>query len=232
MALIIGNWKMNGLRSGLDEAGKVAEGKREGDRLVICPPSTLLMAMAEALDGTGVEVGAQDCHMSASGAHTGRVSAEMLKDAGATYCIIGHSECRDECGDTDGLLGEKLAAVLRAGLKPVFCVGESLETREAGGAIDHVKRQLEVVEGEAGRAIVAYEPIWAIGTGKTPSADDIAAMHEAMHAVLGDGTELLYGGSVKPANAAEILSLPHVDGALVGGASLKAEDFLGIAHAS
>jgi triosephosphate isomerase len=232
MALIIGNWKMNGLRSGLEQARLVAEGRREGDRLVICPPTTLLMKMAEELDGTGVELGAQDCHMGESGAHTGRISAEMLKDAGAGYCIIGHSECREECGDTDAGLKDKLAAVLRAGLKPVFCVGESLEIREAGGAIDHVKKQLEVVAPEAGKAIVAYEPIWAIGTGRTPSPDDIAAMHEAMHGLLGSDTPLLYGGSVKPSNAKEILSIAHVDGALVGGASLQSEDFLGIAHAS
>lgn len=232
MALIIGNWKMNGLKAGLTEAKKVAEGAEPGDQLVICPPATLIMAMSEALAGSNVLLGGQDCHAKESGAHTGRISAEMIADAGATYCITGHSECRDELRDNDDVLAGKVEAILRAGLVPVFCVGESLETRETGKAESFVKAQLELVHGIADRVIVAYEPIWAIGTGKVPSTEDIAAMHQSMRDYLGEKTPLLYGGSVKPSNATEILTVPHVGGALVGGASLKAEDFLGIARAA
>ena len=232
MALIIGNWKMNGLLAGLSEAKAIAEGASGGSQLVICPPSTLLAAMSDLLKDTDVQTGGQDCHPKETGAHTGRISAEMVADAGARYCIIGHSECREELGDSDSLLGEKTEAVLRAGLVPIFCVGESLETRDAGEAEDFVREQLKVVTDKADKLIVAYEPIWAIGTGRTPSIDDIASMHAAMRATLGDQTPLLYGGSVKPGNAAEILAVDNVDGALVGGASLKATDFLAIAGAA
>ncbi|GGY49477.1 triose-phosphate isomerase [Parvularcula lutaonensis] len=231
MALIVGNWKMNGLRSSLAEARRIAEGAPDGHDLAICPPATLLWAMSEALEGSAVKTGGQDCHPKESGAHTGRISAEMIADAGASYCIVGHSECREECGDTDDILAAKLAAVLRAGLVPIFCVGESLETREAGEAVSFVTAQLGVVMDLAEKVVVAYEPIWAIGTGKVPGVDDIAEMHQAMRDRLGETTPLLYGGSVKPGNASEILAVPHVGGALVGGASLKADDFLGIARA-
>lgn len=236
MALIIGNWKMNGLQAALDEARVIREtaGNHavEGEQLVLCPPATLLPLMSTLLKGSTVLTGGQDCHASAKGAHTGRVSAEMLADAGANYCIIGHSECRAECGDHDLTLGPKVEAVLRAGLVPIFCVGESLQTRDQGKAEDFVSKQLDVVSGYANRIIVAYEPIWAIGTGRTPVAADIVAMHAMMREKLGPKTPLLYGGSVKPDNAAEILSLANVDGALVGGASLKAADFLAISRAA
>ncbi|MEM9839203.1 MAG: triose-phosphate isomerase [Pseudomonadota bacterium] len=235
MALIIGNWKMNGLKAAMAEAEAIAAGASalaDQHQLVLCPPATLLPMMSHAMQGSAVLTGGQDCHPAVSGAHTGRISAEMMADAGATYCIIGHSECRAECGDTDEVLSEKVAAVLRAGMVPIFCVGESLQTREGGSAEPFVSEQLEVVVGIADRVIVAYEPIWAIGTGLTPTNEDIAAMHAMMHQKLGDKTPLLYGGSVKPANAGEILNVPHVGGALVGGASLKADDFLGIAKAA
>lgn len=234
MALIIGNWKMHGLRAAMPEVEDIADGASDlADRhqLVICPPATLLATLSEALKGTAVLTGGQDCHPAVSGAHTGRVSAEMVADAGGTYCIVGHSECREQCGDDDQILSEKVAAVLRAGMVPIFCVGESLETRETGAAEPFVAEQLEVVAGIADRVIVAYEPIWAIGTGRTPTSDDIGAMHAMMREKMGTKTPLLYGGSVKPGNAAEILAVANVDGALVGGASLKADDFLGIARA-
>ena len=231
MALIVGNWKMNGTRSSLAEAKRIGAEAPEGHELAICPPATLLWAMAETLEGTPVKFGGQDCHPKETGAHTGRISAEMIAETGATYCIIGHSECRDECGDTDAFLREKVEAAFRAGLMPIFCVGESLETREAGNAVAFVTGQLDTVADVADRIVVAYEPIWAIGTGRVPSTEDIAEMHQAMRDKLGEKTPLLYGGSVKPGNAAEILAVSHVGGALVGGASLKADDFLGIARA-
>ena len=236
MSLIIGNWKMHGLKDALGEARAISGGAamlpEDKHQLVICPPYTLLAMMAEALMETNVLIGGQDCHPSPSGAHTGRISAEMVADCGATYCIIGHSECRDELGDDDELLSRKVEGALRAGLVPIFCVGESLELRETGHAETFVNGQLDVVAKIADRVIVAYEPIWAIGTGKVPTVEDIAAMHAMMRERLGGSTPLLYGGSVKPGNAAEILAVENVNGALVGGASLKAEDFLGIAQAA
>ena len=236
MALIIGNWKMNGLQAALDEARVIREtaGNHavEGEQLVLCPPATLLPLMSALLKGSTVLTGGQDCHPSEKGAHTGRISAEMLADAGANYCIIGHSECRAECGDHDLTLAPKVEAVLRAGLVPIFCVGESLATRDQGKAEEFVSTQLNVVTGHAHRIVVAYEPIWAIGTGHTPVVEDIVAMHAMMREKMGTKTPLLYGGSVNPNNAAEILALENVDGALVGGASLKANDFLAIARAA
>jgi triosephosphate isomerase len=236
MALVIGNWKMNGIRAALDEARKVAERANyrasDSEQIVICPPATLLLTMSEMLKTANVLTGAQDCHPEAAGAHTGRLSAEMLADAGASYCIIGHSECRAECGDHDMTLGPKVDAVLRAGMVPVFCVGESLKTRDAGEAEAFVEKQLAVVADKADRVVVAYEPIWAIGTGRTPSNEDIAAMHAMMRDRLGPTTPLLYGGSVKPSNAKDILSIENVGGALVGGASLNADDFIAIARAA
>lgn len=236
MPLIVGNWKMHGLKDALGEARAVAGGAaslpEDQHQLVICPPYTLLAMMAEALKETNVLVGGQDCHPSQSGAHTGRISPEMVADAGASYCIVGHSECRDELGDDDDVLGRKVEGVMRAGMVPIFCVGESLKVRDAGHAEAFVSGQLDVVTKISHRVIVAYEPIWAIGTGKVPTPEDIATMHAMMRDRLGVSTVLLYGGSVKPSNAAEILSIPHVNGALVGGASLRAEDFLGIAQAA
>ena len=239
--LIAGNWKMNGLEVALDEARAVAAAVDEqppAARVALCPPATLVHRMAEALAGGGVAVGGQDCRAEASGAFTGDISAEMLVDCGATLVILGHSERRAGYGETDALVAAKTLAALRAGLEPIVCVGETLAEREVG-------RTLEVVTGQvrgslpaelAGRAFaVAYEPVWAIGTGLTPTLAQIEEVHVAIRAVLierfgseGASTPILYGGSVKPSNAAEILAVRDVGGALVGGASLKAADFLGI----
>ena len=237
--LIAGNWKMNGLAAALDEARTVAVGAAGATaRVAICPPATLIHRMSEALAGTNVLVGGQDAHTAPSGAHTGDVAAEQLADAGAVLVIVGHSERRADHGETDALVAAKVQAALRAGLEPIVCVGETLEERKAG-------RALEVVTGQvrgslpaelAGNAFsVAYEPVWAIGTGLTPTTPEIEEMHRAIRATLvemfgeaGKVVPILYGGSVKPANAAEILQADEVGGALVGGASLKAADFLGI----
>ncbi|MDP2259563.1 MAG: triose-phosphate isomerase [Caulobacter sp.] len=239
--LIAGNWKMNGLEVALDEARAVAaavDAQPPAARVALCPPATLVHRMAQALVGGGVAVGGQDCRAEASGAFTGDVSAEMLADCGATLVILGHSERRAGYDETDALVAAKTLAALRAGLEPIICVGETLAEREAA-------RTLEIVTGQvrgslppelAGKAFaVAYEPVWAIGTGLTPTLAQIEEVHVAIRAVLverfgaeGAGVPILYGGSVKPSNAAEILAVKDVGGALVGGASLKAEDFLGI----
>ncbi|MBW8269115.1 triose-phosphate isomerase [Caldovatus aquaticus] len=241
--LIAGNWKMHGLRAdGLALARAVAEGARGLDaELVVCPPATLIAAVAEALAGTPVAVGGQDCHAREKGPHTGDISAPMLADAGARYVIVGHSERRAGHGETDAMVRAKAAAAFAAGLVPIVCVGESEAERLAGQAEAVVTRQLagSLPEGFAARGgVVAYEPVWAIGTGRTPTEADIAAMHGAIRAHLartapeGAGVRLLYGGSVKPGNARAILAQPDVDGALVGGASLVAADFLAIAAAA
>ncbi|WP_371132635.1 triose-phosphate isomerase [Phenylobacterium sp.] len=237
--LIAGNWKMNGLENDLAEAAAVAAGVgATATRVAICPPATLIERMARALAGSKVDVGGQDCRAQASGAFTGDVSAEMLAQAGARLVILGHSERRAGYGETDALVAAKALAALRGGLEPIVCVGETLEERKAG-------RTLEVVTGQvrgslpaelAGRAFsVAYEPVWAIGTGLTPSVAEIEEVHRAIRATLreelGEASNrapILYGGSVKPSNAAEILHAAEVGGALVGGASLKAQDFLAI----
>jgi triosephosphate isomerase len=239
--LIAGNWKMNGLATSLGEARAVAEAleaRPPAARVALCPPATLVSRMAEAMAGTGVEVGGQDCRAETSGAFTGDISAPMLVDAGAALVILGHSERRAGYGETDALVAAKVEAALAAGLEPIVCVGETLAERESG-------RTLAVVTGQvsgslpaslAGKAFaVAYEPVWAIGTGLTPTLEQIEEVHVAIRAtlleVLGDTgfkAPILYGGSVKPSNAAEILGLKEVGGALVGGASLKAADFLGI----
>jgi len=237
--LIVGNWKMNGLGAALDEAQAVAAGLgAAAARVGICPPATLVERMSRALAGTLVAVGGQDCRAEASGAYTGDVSAEMLADAGATLVILGHSERRAGFGETNALVAAKTEAALRAGLEPIVCVGETLAEREAGDAIAIVTGQVRgsLPAALAGRPFaVAYEPVWAIGTGLTPTTDQIAEIHAAIRAelvaILGEAgarAPILYGGSVKPANAAEILSMAEVGGALVGGASLKASDFLGI----
>lgn len=243
--LIAGNWKMNGLQAARAEARKLVEslgGVAPADAdILICPPATLVADMARELEGSGVATGGQDCHAAESGAHTGDVSAEMLADAGAAYVIVGHSERRADHGEDDAHVCEKAKAALRAGLSAIVCVGESEAQREKGVQEDVVEVQLDgsVPKAATGSSLaVAYEPVWAIGTGKTPSLDDIAAMHawirERLHHILGDEAEnvrILYGGSVKPGNAAEILRLEQVDGALVGGASLKAPDFIQIIQA-
>lgn len=237
--LIAGNWKMNGTAGALAEAQAVAAGApASGVRVALCPPATLVERMSRALAGGAVVIGGQDCHAEASGAFTGDVSAEMLADAGARLVILGHSERRAVHGESDGDVAAKVEAALRGGLEPIICVGETLDEREAGRALEVVTRQVRgsLPPSLAGKAFtVAYEPVWAIGTGLTPSSDDIVEIHQAIRATLremfgagGDAPAILYGGSVKPGNAAEILGLPEVGGALVGGASLKAADFLAI----
>ena len=239
--LIAGNWKMNGT---LREAARLAEAVREGVDgvdLLVCPPFPHIHAVAVALLGGRVAVGAQDCHAAAKGAHTGDVSAAMLRDVGATHVILGHSERRSDHAENDAAVLAKTTAALGVGLVPIICVGETEAERLAGVADSVVQKQLaaSVPYGfvTAG-GIIAYEPVWAIGTGRTPTEEDIAAIHGVMRAALVDRfgpaartTRLLYGGSVKPENAAGILGLPDVDGALVGGASLSAKDFLAIARA-
>ncbi|MBO6538665.1 MAG: triose-phosphate isomerase [Rhizobiaceae bacterium] len=243
--LVAGNWKMNGLSSSLGELTLIGQGFMKGldteaDAL-ICVPATLLARAAEVLASTPVAAGGEDCHFNASGAHTGDVSAEMLKDAGASHVIVGHSERRADHGETDSLVAQKAEAGWRAGLVSIICIGETIEERDAGRTLDVLSTQIEGSVPAAAtpeNTVVAYEPVWAIGTGLTPTADDVAKAHAHIRArlaeKLGDGSDkmrLLYGGSVKPANALELLSVANVDGALIGGASLKAADFLGIAEA-
>lgn len=239
--LVAGNWKMNGLNASLREARAVAArmtALSPACDVAICPPFTLLTAVAEALSGTGVLAGAQDCHPNVSGAHTGDVSAEMISECGARLIIVGHSERRADHGEGDALVAAKAQAAWRAGLSAIICVGESEVQRDSGGALDVVSGQLagSIPEGaSAANTIIAYEPVWAIGTGRTPSADDVGEMHAMIRKNLADRLgdaagqmRILYGGSVKAGNARELMGVANVDGALVGGASLKAEDFLGI----
>jgi triosephosphate isomerase len=243
--LIAGNWKMNGLSEALAEAKSLAEMMKDtppNPRVALCPPHTLVAQMSEALKGSLVEVGGQDCHVQVKGAFTGDVSAEMLADAGATLVIIAHSERRATYGETDEMAAAKVRAALRAGLEPIVCVGETLEEREGGRTLDVVGRQVSgsLPEQLAGQAFaVAYEPVWAIGTGLTPTLEQIEEVHRAIRKVLvakfghgGAAAPILYGGSVNPKNATEILAVPEVGGALVGGASLKCSDFSAIVRAA
>ena len=243
--LIAGNWKMFGLGSAVHEALKVAQDLADRParaRVAICAPATLVERLARAVQGSALIVGGQDNHTEASGAFTGDVSAEMLADAGARMVILGHSERRAGHGETDALIAAKTKAALRAGLEPIVCVGETLEERKAG-------RTLEVICGQTQASLppelatapfaLAYEPVWAIGTGLTPTLEQIEEAHVALRQALvqalgpaGAAVPILYGGSVKPANAVEILGAREVGGALVGGASLKAEDFLAIIRAA
>ena len=228
--LIAGNWKMNGLAAAsaeIDALIRKLGGSAPDDRdVLICPPATLVAAFAAKYADEAIQIGAQDCHPKASGAHTGDVSAEMLADAGAAYVIVGHSERRADHGETDALVKAKAEAAFRAGLTPIICVGETKDEREAGKALDVVGAQLDGSLPETGETyVVAYEPVWAIGTGLTPTNHDIGEMHDFIRSRTPAGTRLLYGGSVKPGNAKEILAITNVDGALVGGASLKADDF-------
>lgn len=244
-ALVAGNWKMHGT---LEGARALAAAVRQGAGaapphadLVVCPPALHVPAVAGALAGSVVGVGAQDCHAAAEGPHTGDMSARMLRDAGAGWVILGHSERRAAHGETDAVVRAKAEAALAAGLTPILCVGETLEEREGDRAEEVVVVQLagSLPEGVcAAGGVVAYEPVWAIGTGRTPAAADIETMHAAIRAALvarhgasGKGVRILYGGSVKPGNAAQILALRDVNGALVGGASLDAAEFLAIAAA-
>lgn len=235
--IIAGNWKMNGLNAQRREAHLIAEGaSTAAATVVLCPPATLLTVLAADALGTALEIGAQDCAVAASGAHTGDISPEMLADAGARWVIVGHSERRADHGESDALVRAKATAAARAGLKAILCVGESLAVRETGDALGFVAAQLAAsLPDDLTDLAVAYEPVWAIGTGRVAGIEDIAAMHARLRDVLagrGDHVPVLYGGSVKPENAAEILGAPHVDGVLVGGSSLKAADFLQIVAAT
>jgi triosephosphate isomerase len=242
--LVAGNWKMHGTSADLAEVTAVAERARavEGKvEVALCLPATLIHRAAEAVPG--LSIGAQDIHMADKGAHTGDICAAMLHDAGATLTIVGHSERRDAHREDDACVRAKAEAGLRSGRGVILCVGESDAEREAGRAVAVVTEQLRASLPREGATpetfAVAYEPIWAIGTGKVPSVEDIAEMHGALRRTLreqlgeaGAGVRILYGGSVKASNAAEIFAVPDVDGALVGGASLKAADFLPIVEAA
>ncbi len=232
--LAAGNWKMNGTGAALAEIAALGAVSGDGAEVLICPPATLVAAAAR--NEAGVTIGGQDCHAAAAGAHTGDVSAAMLADAGARYVIIGHSERRADHGESDADIHAKCLAAWEAGLVAIVCVGESLDQRESGDTLDVIGAQLagSIPDGATGDTlVVAYEPIWAIGTGKVPSTDQIGEVHDFMRSQLetrfgaetGQAIRLLYGGSVKASNASEIFAVPNVDGALVGGASLKAADF-------
>jgi triosephosphate isomerase len=241
--LVAGNWKMNGLAASAGELEKIIAGAPalagKAD-LMICPPATLIARFAGMARGSAVAIGGQDCHAAASGAHTGDISAEMLADAGAVAVIVGHSERRADHGETDGEVCAKALAAWRAGLMAIVCVGELRAERDAGETLGVIDRQLDgsLPDGvTAANLVVAYEPVWAIGTGLTPTAADVAEVHGFIRERLtqrygpaGAGVRILYGGSVKPSNARELLSVADVNGALIGGASLKAADFLGIAE--
>ncbi len=241
--LIAGNWKMNGLRASSAEFQAMlagAPGVAAKADLLVCPPATLIAAFVEKARGSNtIAIGAQDCHPKASGAHTGDLSAEMLADAGASAIIVGHSERRADHGESDVLVRQKTEAVWRAGLTAIVCIGETQRQRDAGQALDICRGQLDLSLPDQARAdnlVVAYEPVWAIGTGLTPTVGDVQQIHKFIRDFLiarfnGEGarTRILYGGSVKPSNAAELMAVANVNGALVGGASLKAADFLAIA---
>src|SRR5579862_992885 len=241
--LIAGNWKMNGLRASMTEfEAMIAGASRVTAKadLLVCPPATLIAAFAAKLSGSkSVAIGGQDCHPKASGAHTGDISAEMLADAGASAVIVGHSERRADHGESDSLVRQKAEAAWRAGLTAIVCIGETQDHRDAGQTLDVCRGQLQGSLPEGSRAdnlVVAYEPVWAIGTGLTPTAKDVEQVHQFIREALGrrfrgegDKIRILYGGSVKPSNALELMGVANVNGALVGGASLKASDFLAIA---
>ena len=239
--LIAGNWKMNGLKSSLGEfeamlAGAAGIGSKAD--LLVCPPATLVATFAKRAAGSNaLTVGAQDCHPEASGAHTGDISAEMLADAGAKAIIVGHSERRTDHGESDALVRQKAEAVWRAGLTAIVCIGETREQRDTGRTLDICGGQLKASLPDGATCdnlVVAYEPIWAIGTGLTPTPADVEQVHGSIRESLvkrfsgGARIRILYGGSVKPSNAAELMAIANVNGALVGGASLKAADFLAI----
>jgi triosephosphate isomerase (TIM) len=235
--LVAGNWKMNGLSASTAELKKIiaGAGALAGTAdLMVCPPATLIARFAEAARGSAVAIGGQDCHAKASGAHTGDIAAEMLADSGATAIIVGHSERRADHGEGDALIRQKAEAAWRAGVTAIVCIGETQAQRDAGQTLDILRGQLNgsLPDGStAANLVVAYEPVWAIGTGLTPTPHDVVQMHAAIRDALPAHTRILYGGSVNPKNAAEILALHEVDGALVGGASLKADDFWAIAQA-
>jgi len=241
--LVAGNWKMNGLNADLAEIEAIAAGLPASDAAdaMICPPALILQSAVKAVAGRALRIGGQDCHAMTSGAHTGDVSAEMIADAGGSAVIVGHSERRADHGEADSDVLAKTAAAHRAGLDAIICVGETEAQRDSGEAMQVVGSQLDgsVPADNPHKIVIAYEPVWAIGTGRTAGIDDIAAMHHHIRAWLvqhfgeaGHQVRILYGGSVKPANALEILAVSDVNGALVGGASLKADDFLAIVAAA
>ncbi|WP_119458660.1 triose-phosphate isomerase [Rhodospirillaceae bacterium SYSU D60014] len=244
--LIAGNWKMNGRRAdGLalaEDLARRAAGSAAGQLacdLLICPPTTLLIPLGEALAGSPIALGGQDCHWAEKGAHTGDVSAAMLADAGCRFVIVGHSERRADHGETDAAVRDKARAALAAGLTAIICLGEIEAARERGETLAVVEGQLNdslPEQASAANTVIAYEPVWAIGSGRTPTVEEIARVHGHLRRKLqdrmsdGDRVRILYGGSVKAANAAEILAIDEVDGALIGGASLKADEFWAIAQ--
>ncbi|MGN8151607.1 triose-phosphate isomerase [Agrobacterium sp. 22094] len=240
--LVAGNWKMNGTRASLDQIKAMAEGVKGplAEKVVslICPPSTLLYVATALCEDSPLMIGAQDCHQKASGAHTGDISAEMIADCFGTHVIVGHSERRTDHAETDHLVRAKASAAYAADLIAIICIGETAEQRESGQTLDVLKRQLDGSlpdEATAANTVIAYEPVWAIGTGLTPTVEDVREAHAFMREELvkrfggeGRGMRILYGGSVKPSNATELMAIENVDGALIGGASLKASDFLSI----
>lgn len=239
-----GNWKMNGLKASLEEL-EALKSSSEGAicDIILCPPATLVAAMADIAAESGIVIGGHDCHWNETGAHTGDISAEMLADAGAGAVILGHSERRADHGETNAEVNTKSVAAWRAGLQAIVCVGETEGQRDAGETLDVIGGQLDGStpdEATAANTIIAYEPVWAIGTGRTPTLDEVAEVHDFLRGKLvarfgdeiGNGVRILYGGSVKPSNASEIFAVSNVDGGLVGGASLKASDFSGIVSAA
>ena len=243
--LIVGNWKMNGSTQSLDQVKQIAKASQSQSynaEMVICPPFTLIDRTRQLVHGTKISIGGQNCHVNASGAHTGDVSAEMLADIGATYVIVGHSERRKYYAESNLLVADKARAALRAGLTPIICVGEDLDTRESGDTLDVIAEQiLESIPQEVPikSIVIAYEPVWAIGTGKSAETAQIEEVHafiqseiaKRFNVTVGD-TRILYGGSVSPTNAKDIFAIPTVHGGLIGGASLKAESFLPICQAT
>jgi triosephosphate isomerase len=239
--LIAGNWKMHGLSA---DAVALARGVAAGAgglacEVLVCPPFVHIAAVAQALAGSPVAVGGQDCHQAQQGAHTGDIAPAMLRDVGASWVILGHSERRHDHGETDELVREKVLAAVGSGLTPIVCVGETADQRSGGQETEVVGWQLAGSLPKPFTGVVAYEPVWAIGTGKTATEQDVAMMHAFIREELvrqfgeaGQGIRILYGGSMRPANAASLLAVPHVGGGLIGGASLKADDFLAIARAA
>ncbi len=235
--LVAGNWKMNGTTASLNEARLLAamlKDVRLNCEVMICPPATLISVIKPVLKGTGIALGGQDCHWDANGAHTGDIAPEMLEDVGCSAVIVGHSERRSDHSETDQIVRRKAEGAHRAGLTAIICIGETLAERKNGETLKVVSRQLagSVPSGAtAANTVIAYEPVWAIGTGLTPTAAEVAEVHASIRAETDAATRILYGGSVKPANAAELMGVANVNGALVGGASLKAADFIGIIKA-
>ncbi len=231
--LVAGNWKMNGLAAALTEVQALIAAHPNPDcEMLLCPPATLLAQMHWAAKDSRLALGGQDCHSDASGAHTGDISAAMLRDAGATYVILGHSERRAKYWESDAMVKAKAHAARIEGLIPIICIGETEAQRDANATLDVIGSQLDNSLPDSTIFVVAYEPVWAIGTGRTPTIPQIAEVHAYLRARLetrigadASKVRILYGGSVKPSNASEIFAVPHVDGALVGGASLKAADF-------